>query len=45
MDIEELEKLTNLLWKFKVKHGKELNKKELNSLIEILGTLIIKINK
>ena len=45
MNEEELKKLENLLWKFKVKHGKELNKKEQKALVEILGILIIKISK
>ncbi len=45
MNEEELRELKNLLWKFKVKHNKELNKKEQKALIELLGVLIIKISK
>ena len=45
MEQEELKKLEELLWKYKLKHAKELNKKELHSVIEVLTLLIIKINK
>ena len=45
MKQDELEELKNLLWKYKIKYAKELNKKELKSVIEVLALLIIKINK
>ena len=45
MTQEELKELENLLWKYKLKYAKELNKKELKSVIEVLALLIIKINK
>lgn len=45
MTQEELKELENLLWKYKLKYVKELNKKELKSVIEVLALLIIKINK
>lgn len=45
MNLEELKVLEGMLWNFKVKHGKELSKRELKSLVEILAVLIIKINK
>jgi hypothetical protein len=41
---EELKELENLLWK-SLECAKELNKKELKSVIEVLTLLIIKINK
>ena len=34
MTQEELKELENLLWKYKLKYAKELNKKELKSIIE-----------
>ena len=45
MQKEELKKLEELLWKYKLEYAKELNKKELHSVIEVLTLLIIKINK
>jgi hypothetical protein len=45
MTQEELKELESLLWKYKIKYAKELNKKELKSVIEVLALLIIKINK
>nr|DAU93180.1 MAG TPA: hypothetical protein [Microviridae sp.] len=45
MTQEELKELERLLWKYKLKYAKELNKKELESVINILALLIIKINK
>lgn len=45
MEQEELKKLEELLWKYKLKYTKELNKKELHSLIETLTLVIIKIKK
>lgn len=45
MTQEELKKLEGLLWKYKLKYAKELNEKELKSVIKVLELLIIKINK
>lgn len=45
MEQEELKKLEELLWKYKLKYATELNKKELHSLIETLTLVIIKIKK
>ena len=45
MKQEELKELENLLWKYKLKYEKELNKKELKSVMKVLTLLIIKINK
>ena len=45
MTQDELEELENLLWKYKIKYAKELNKRELTSVIEVLALLITKINK
>lgn len=43
MEQEELKKLEELLWKYKLKYATELNKKELHSVIETLTLIIIKI--
>lgn len=45
MEQEELKKLEELLWKYKLKYATELNKKELHSIIETLTLVIIKIKK
>ena len=45
MEKQELRLLEELLWKYKINYAKELNKKELKSVIEVLTLLIIKINQ
>ena len=45
MKQEELKTLENLLWEFRVQYSDELSKSELRSIIEVIATLIIKVEK